>query len=174
MRQIMNRDVDDVLRTLPPEDFDAVEVSGRLRGELPWKSYTALEYPAFDLCAGTPSQSFDLVICEQVLEHVPDLFTAVKNLFALCRPGGLLLVSTPFLLRIHGTPDDFWRFTPNGLKQLLEQGGFDVKWVRSWGNRSCVRRNLRRWLPYQSWRSLRNDSETPMVVWALASRGEPA
>jgi len=113
------------------------------------------------------------VVCEQVHEHVPNLLAAVWKLFALCRPGEFLLVSTPFCVRIHVTPDELLAIDiKNGLRQLLKQGGFHVMWVRSWGNRSCVRRNLRRWLPYRSWRSLRNDTETPMVAWALARRRE--
>lgn len=170
MRQVMNRDVEEVMRSLPPEACETVEVSGHLRADMGWKSYTALAYPAFDLCGPRPSESFDFVICEQVLEHVPDPVAAGRNLHALCRPGGQVLVSTPFLLRIHGSPDDFWRFTPNGLRKLLEQCGFEVRWVRSWGNRSCVRGNLGRWIAYQPWRSLKDNRETPIVVWALAGR----
>lgn len=172
MREAMNRDLDGLFRSLPTKKVDAVEVSGNLRSELAWKSYTSLVYPEFDLCSSSPTHSYDFVICEQVLEHVPDPVRAVENLYALCRPGGTLLVSTPFLVRIHGSPDDFWRFTPNGMRLLLQRGGFDVDWVRSWGNRSCVRRNLGRWLLYQPWRSLKNEPELPMVVWALAHKAE--
>jgi len=171
LRQAMNREVDELFRSLDPPALDAVEVSGKLHGDKPWRSYTRLEYPAFDLCDPPPAlESFDLVICEQVLEHVPDPCAAAATLAALCRPGGRLLVSTPFLLRIHDHPGDYWRFTPDGLRILLEANGMSVAWVHSWGNRAAVRANLNRWKPYRRWRSLDNDERTPIVVWALAEK----
>jgi SAM-dependent methyltransferase len=171
MRQTMNSEAASFFRALPPETHDAVEVSGRLRSELPWRSYTCHQYPEFDICSSTPPPgNYDVVICEQVLEHVPDPALALANLRSLCRPGGKLFVSTPFLVRIHDMPGDYWRFTPDGMRLLLERAGFHVEWVRSWGNRSCVRRNLGRWLPYRRWQSLRNEKECPVMVWALARR----
>lgn len=171
LREVMNRDVAQILEKLGPERLDAVEVSGRLRGGLPWRSYTRLEYPQFDLCTARVEQpSFDVVMCEQVLEHVRDPFAAARTLHDLCRPGGYVLVSTPFLLRIHGHPDDYWRFSPLGLQTLLDGAGLKPLWVRSWGNAAVVKRNLGRWALYRRWRSLRNDPALPIVVWSLARR----
>jgi SAM-dependent methyltransferase len=42
-----------------------------------------------------PSESFDVVVCEQVLEHLPQLETAVKTLERLLKPGGTLFVGVP-------------------------------------------------------------------------------
>ena len=171
LREVMNRDVAQVLQTLDPERLDAVEVSGWLRRDLPWRSYTRLEYPHFDLCTDHVNQrAYDIVICEQVLEHVRDPCTAARTLHDLCRPGGHVLVSTPFLLRLHGHPDDYWRFTPDGLRTLLTNAGLQPLWVRSWGNAPVVKRNLGQWAPYARWRSLRNDPALPIVVWSLARR----
>jgi SAM-dependent methyltransferase len=171
MRETMNREAADFFRSLPPESHDVVEVSGQLRSDLPWRSYATLEYPEFDICGSAPPKgTYDVVICEQVLEHVPDPSLALTNLHSLCRPGGALFVSTPFLVRIHDMPGDYWRFTPDGLRLLVERAGMTVEWVHSWGNRSCVRRNLGRWVPYRQWRSLKNEKECPVMVWALARR----
>lgn len=169
LRETMNRDLDAFFTSLPPSVTDVIEVSGDLRGGLPWMSYQSLCYPEFDICAPVvPAAEADLVICEQVLEHVRDPHLAVRNLAGLVRPGGLVLVSTPFLVRLHDHPEDHWRFTPSGMRLLLEGGGLDVEWVRSWGNRRCVSANLRRWAAYHPWRSLRNENDVPLVVWALA------
>jgi 2-polyprenyl-3-methyl-5-hydroxy-6-metoxy-1,4-benzoquinol methylase len=174
MREVMNRAADDFFSTLPPETHDAVEVSGRLRADLPWRSYARLEYPEFDLSDGSkaPGPAYDVVICEQVLEHVPDPVVAADNLRLLCRGGGRLYVSTPFMVKIHGAPGDYWRFTPDGLRVLLERAGFAVESIESWGNRACVRGNLGRWLPYRRWHSLRNEPDFPLMVWAVARRPE--
>jgi hypothetical protein len=171
-RLIMNRDIHELIEGLPPENFDAIEISGRLRGAYPWRSYTRTEFPEFDLCGPPPShEAHSFVICEQVLEHTVDPWQAARSLYQICRPGGLVLVNTPFLIRIHDAPVDHWRFTPDGLRVLLTGAGFDVIWVRSWGNRSCVRANLRVWARYRRWHSLRNEDRFPLVVWALARRG---
>jgi SAM-dependent methyltransferase len=42
-----------------------------------------------------PSDTFDVVICEQVLEHLPRLETAVRTLERVLRPGGTLFVGVP-------------------------------------------------------------------------------
>jgi SAM-dependent methyltransferase len=169
MRTVMNKDAADYLRALPPEQHEAVEVSGSDRAGLPWKSYVSLQYPEFDLCGDQlPDRAYDVVICEQVLEHVPDLTKAVANLRRLCRPGGRILVSTPFLVKIHGHPDDYWRLTSSGVRVLLEGAGLRIESIKTWGNRQCARRNLRKWAPYRPWHSLKNDPDVPMVVWAVA------
>jgi SAM-dependent methyltransferase len=171
LRAVMNRDVAHLLEQMRPQQIDAVEVSGTLRADLPWRSYTRLEYPDFDLTSTkVEAPRFDLVICEQVLEHVADPITAVRTLASLCRPGGHVLVSTPFLLRIHGHPEDYWRFTPLGLKTLLKAGQLEPLWVRSWGNAAVVKRNLGHWTVRPPWRSVRNNPSMPIVVWALAQR----
>jgi SAM-dependent methyltransferase len=169
-REVMNRDIEAFVESLDPRRLNVVEVSGKIRSAYPWASYTRLEYPKFDLCDPAPTHNgrYDLVICEQVLEHVENPVTAVGNLKALCAPGGMVLVSTPFLIRIHPHPNDFWRFTPDGLKKLLDCQGLRVEWVRSWGNRAAVRGNFRVWAPYRPWQSLRNEPDVPVVVWALA------
>jgi SAM-dependent methyltransferase len=132
-------------------------------------------YPEFDICEPLPEHDrFDVVICEQVLEHVPDPWRAAANLKELCEPGGHVIVSTPFLIRVHELPAfdlrDYWRFTPRGLRTLLEGAGLEVDEVSSWGNRDCVVGNFDRWPAYRWWHSLRNERDLPVQVWAFARR----
>jgi hypothetical protein len=113
-----------------------------------------------------------VVICEQVIEHVVDPVLAAENLRGLCSPGGHVIVSTPFLIRVHELPmygmRDYWRFTPRGLGMLLERAGLTVQTVGSWGNRRCVTGNTDRWPAYRRWHSLRNEPDLPVQVWAFA------
>lgn len=169
-RVVMNRNLGALIDALHPERCSAVEISGDLHRDRPWMSYRSLRFPSFDLCASVPAETFDLVICEQVLEHVVDPWRAVRTLRELCRPGGHVLVSTPFLVRVHKEPSDFWRFTPDGLRVLLESADLEVVALESWGNRACVRGNFRYWAPHRGWRSLRNEPAFPVMVWALARR----
>lgn len=171
-RVVMNRRILAFIESLPPESCAAVEISGELHRQRPWRSYRSLRFPEFDLCSSVPDETFDLVICEQVLEHVADPWRAARTLRDLARPGGHVLVSTPFLVRVHKEPADFWRFIPDGLRVLLESADLDIAALESWGNRACVRANFRYWAPYRRWRSLQNEPAFPIMVWAIGRRGE--
>jgi SAM-dependent methyltransferase len=64
-------------------------------------------------------QSFDYIVCTEVLEHTLQPFNAVNEMWRILRPGGRLFISTPFNFRIHGPLPDCWRFTEHGLRTLL-------------------------------------------------------
>ena len=174
-RVVLNRAVDDHLATLGYAGLDAAEISGDRYAGRPWRAYASLDYPSFDLCAPLEGhRTYDVVICEQVLEHVLDPRAAAANLRGLCAPGGHVVVSTPFLIRVHELPaygmPDLWRFTPRGLRRLLEDAGLEVDSVDAWGNRDCVAGNLDRWAAYRRWHSLRNEPDLAVQVWAFARR----
>jgi SAM-dependent methyltransferase len=63
--------------------------------------------------------SFDVVLCLQVLEHVPDPAAAVRELRRVVRPGGRVLLSTHGIYPFHPNPDDLWRWTHQGLERLF-------------------------------------------------------
>ena len=115
----LNQSIGQHLDSLEPRLRTAAEISGSAHADRPWRRFESLNYPEFDLCAPLSGQGpFDVVICEQVIEHVVDPCGAAENLRALCAPGGHVIVSTPFLVRIHELPlyglRDYWRFTPEG------------------------------------------------------------
>jgi SAM-dependent methyltransferase len=172
-RVVLNRAVGAYIDSLDPPRRSAAEISGDTHASRPWREYTSLMHPEFDICAPvTEPGRFDVVICEQVLEHVEDPFGAAANLRELCAPGGRVIVSTPFLIRLHELPQygmrDYWRFTPRGLRTLLERGGLEVERMGAWGNRDCVIAELDRWSAPRWWHSLRNEPELPVQVWAFA------
>ncbi len=172
-RTVLNENVRRHLRALGPSGLRAAEISGAGQSDLGWRSFTSLDYPEFDLCAPlTVEDRFDVVICEQVIEHVVDPGAAVRNLLELCVPGGQVVVSTPFLIRVHEIwgMQDYWRFTPRGLRTLLERAGLVVDHVDSWGNRRCLNGNLRHWPAQRPWMTLRNEPDMPLQVWAFAHR----
>ena len=67
--------------------------------------------------------SFDVVLCLQVLEHVPDPAAAVRELRRVVRPGGRVLCSTHGVYPYHPNPDDLWRWTHTGLEHLFRDNG---------------------------------------------------
>ena len=174
-RVVLNQAMEARIRSLGPSSLTAAEISGNGREGLGWREFTSLDYPDFDICAPLDGQGpFDVVICEQVLEHVVDPWAAARNLCALARPGGHVFVSTPFLIKVHELPQyamfDYWRFTPRGLRLLLEQSGLEVEEIGSWGNRECLVGNIDRWSAFRRWHSLRNEPDLPLQVWAFARR----
>jgi SAM-dependent methyltransferase len=80
-----------------------------------------------DVQSGLPlvSDSYDLILCSQVLEHVPEPAKAIAEMARVLRPRGILLLSAPFLARLHDEPFDFYRFSRHALTLLLEQHGFE-------------------------------------------------
>jgi len=64
--------------------------------------------------------AFDGVVCRAVLEHLRGPRRACAEMFRVLRPGGIILVTVPFLDPYHGHPDDDQRFTASELRVLLQ------------------------------------------------------
>ena len=71
------------------------------------------------------ASAFDTVVCLEVLEYVWTPALALTEIRRLLKPGGTLVLSTPFFHRVDA-PDDYWRFTEPALRRLLNEAGFDV------------------------------------------------
>jgi rhamnosyltransferase subunit B len=171
-RQVMYAELHRLLEGIGPERLDVLEISGdSWKGAFKFKSYKAAFYPAYDVCQEPRAEKVDLIILDQVLEHVRHPDRAIRNVVASLRNGGYCLVSTPFLVRVHPAPLDLWRWTEAGLRCLLEDCGFAPEKVKTgaWGNRDCAVANFTRWEVYDPARhSLENEPDFPVTVWALA------
>lgn len=64
---------------------------------------------------------FDLVICNNVLEHVPTPQQAVDEIHRCLKPGGKLFLVVPFLFPLHDIPHDYFRFTEYSLAKFFEK-----------------------------------------------------
>jgi ubiquinone/menaquinone biosynthesis C-methylase UbiE len=78
-------------------------------------------------------QSFDGVLCSQVLEHVDRPETVVREMSRILKPGGVGLISVPFFYNLHMEPHDYFRFSPYGIKEVLERNGLAVRQFRGQG-----------------------------------------
>jgi SAM-dependent methyltransferase len=173
-RIVMNEDTKKMVHELDIANIDAIEISGRAWKKTGFRSYTSTRYPEFDI-GGTINldTKYDLILAEQVFEHVRHPAAAIKNIFNLLKPGGRFMLTIPFLLKVHGSPEDFQRWTPDGLRHFLADAGFTDVDVRSWGNRQCVIA----YLDYESLplfnpevHSLKNEPDITMQVWAMARK----
>lgn len=145
----------------------------------PSAKITEVHYPETDIQALPFADStFDVVISDQVLEHVEKPWMAVSESFRVLRPGGLVIHTTCFQKTIHGDWEgwgDYFRFTPEGLKSLCPKGTEFIA-CTGWGNRlACFlnsfnlnwkvkRWGIGRWLAnYNEWRS-------PLATWVIARK----
>lgn len=68
---------------------------------------------------------FDHVLCFNVLEHVFDYRSALKEIRRVLRRDGIFYGYVPFLVRVHEDPHDHWRYTEQTLEKILSDAGFD-------------------------------------------------
>ncbi|MEH2411353.1 class I SAM-dependent methyltransferase [Nostoc sp.] len=120
-------------------------------GNCHWKSYfPSVRYIAMDLGIGDSEcdyskldirgdlrnipledNSIDIIISIQVLEHLPEPWKVIAEFQRVLKPQGLLFISCPESEQQHQIPFDFFRYTPFGIKSLLNSSGFEVVWIKS-------------------------------------------
>jgi SAM-dependent methyltransferase len=82
--------------------------------------------------------SVDVILATETLEHVSDPNLFLEEAARVSRPTGTLILTVPFAARWHYIPHDYWRFTPSGLKVLLENAGFFKVEIYARGNEWTV------------------------------------
>jgi SAM-dependent methyltransferase len=172
-RVVMRRNCYQLLEELPLQELKALEISGNNYNNFCFKEYKTTQYPGYDICESSLPEKFDVIIAEQVFEHLLWPYRAGTNVYQMLKPGGYFLISTPFLLRIHNYPIDCTRWTEMGLKYFLAECGFPLEKIRtfSWGNQACVKANFSEWVRYRRRiHSLSNEPDFPYHIWALAQK----
>lgn len=71
-----------------------------------------------------PNNAVDSIVCTQVLEHLSKPFESVKEFYRVLRPNGCILLTAPQMNELHEEPNDFFRYTKFGLKDMFENIGF--------------------------------------------------
>lgn len=142
---------------------------------------TAADYPAVDMqCMPYAAGSFDVVVSDQVIEHLPLPARAISESHRVLRPGGTAIITSCFLNPLHPSPSDYWRFSPEGLEELFAADGWDVLECGGWGNRLALMlifvRDRFRFLDIPRGKSLRNrlatwnEKKYPIVTWIVARK----
>ncbi len=75
---------------------------------------------------GIDDNTVDAVLSTQVLEHVGDPALYLSESLRVLKPGGQLLLSTHGMMTLHRDPVDYWRWTSDGLRHVVEQAGFEI------------------------------------------------
>jgi ubiquinone/menaquinone biosynthesis C-methylase UbiE len=73
-----------------------------------------------------PDAGFDVVLCTEVLEHVPEPIAVVRELGRIVAPGGRLILTAPLGSGIHQEPYHFYGgYTPYWYLRFLDDAGFE-------------------------------------------------
>jgi SAM-dependent methyltransferase len=112
------------------QQLDVLDVGGRIQPYRPLLEGRLRRYLAVDM-RQTPlvnvvargeqipvaSAQFDLVICTQVLEYIPEPGAVIAEIYRVLKPGGCLLLSVPAVFP-QDSGHECWRFLPASLRQL--------------------------------------------------------
>ena len=115
-------------------DFGAGSGKQRKALQAVAKSYTTLDIdpqPGVDIVGDVlnppiADASYDTVVSNQVMEHVKEPWVMVEHVARILRPGGVCILSAPFMAPFHANPNDFFRFTEQGMQHLCRRAGLEV------------------------------------------------
>jgi len=122
-------------------------------GELRYKKYFShCDYVSQDLCIGdkewyfndidiksniydipVEGESFDYILCAQVLEHLEFPELAFKEFNRILKKNGKLLLTAPLGQGEHQTPHDYFRYTKYGLNSLGKRSGLNLVYIKPAG-----------------------------------------
>ena len=75
-----------------------------------------------------PDESFDAILCSEVLEHVPEPTHALDEFSRLLKPGGILILTAPFASNVHMAPYHYCSgFSKYWYDHHLELRGFEIR-----------------------------------------------
>jgi SAM-dependent methyltransferase len=73
-----------------------------------------------------PGEAFDTILLSSVLEHIREPDRLWREMARVLRPGGKVLLSTPFIYPIHEAPHDYYRHTSHRLELDARRAGLQV------------------------------------------------
>ena len=73
-----------------------------------------------------PDESADTILVTSVLEHLEEPDRALREFHRLLKHDGHLILTAPFIWHVHEEPRDFFRYSPYGLRYLLEKAQLEV------------------------------------------------
>ena len=123
----------------PIYEFGSFQVEGQeaiadLRPLFPGKKYIGCDMRSgkgVDLLLNLhdielPDSMAGTVLVLDTLEHVEFCRRAMSEVYRILKPGGVAIISSVMYFPIHEYPSDYWRFTPEGFRSLLNQFSYSM------------------------------------------------
>lgn len=108
-------------------DVGSYDVNGSLKPLLDKWDYTGIDIeagPNVDIVVepyNFGDKEYDVVVSANCMEHVEDLHKWAQAVIKIMKPGGLLIITTPFWIEEHKYPIDCWRILPDGIRFLFKE-----------------------------------------------------
>lgn len=103
----------------PTESWDTLDFAARDDLELTHRLVSEYSFPVAD-------DSYDVIVSGNVIEHVREVWTWMKEVSRVCRPGGVVITISPITFHHHPAPVDCWRIYPDGMRALCDYAQLDV------------------------------------------------
>lgn len=112
--------------------------------------YTKMDYVCDITNIPVPDESFDVVICSEVLEHVPEPIKVIKEFSRILRRGGRLFLTAPLGCGLHQEPYIFYGgFSPFWYQRFLPEFNFkNIKVLPNHGFFKFYAQESRRFVRY--------------------------
>ncbi len=81
----------------------------------------------FDSKTTLPDDFCDIILSNQVLEHVDSPSGYLQEAYRILKPGGCIILTTHGYWYYHPTPNDYWRWTSAGLRKTVEKEQFSIQ-----------------------------------------------
>lgn len=89
------------------------------------EGYGKIDFVSDILDIPVPDKSYDVILCTEVIEHVPDPVSAIKEFSRILKPGGTLLITAPLMSGLHQEPYHFYGgYTKYWYKKFLTENSF--------------------------------------------------
>ena len=79
---------------------------------------------------------FDSVIASEVIEHIQDDSKALKTIFRILKPSGVLVLTVPAFNFLYSNHDKkighFRRYSKKSLNNIINSAGFSIETIRYW------------------------------------------
>lgn len=179
-RYVMYKDIEKWVKTMGPGEGEGLVLGGgsKLTKLWPAMKWTITNYPEVDaMQLSYPDNKWDVVLSDQMLEHVKKPWVAAEEMCRVLKPGGMLICTTCFMQRWH-PPKVYFTFHTDGLLALFEEKLKKIH-CNGWGNRDA--NDMFNHNPHEKmWRSMRvqgnklledlvneNDFQAPFATWIL-------
>lgn len=118
------------------QDFDSYHGQGDLKGlQMGDWDQSNVDIVSDIVSIPEPDQSFDVILCSEVFEHLPDPIAALKEFERLLVPSGKLILTAPFCSLTHFSPYHFYSgFNKYFYETNLRKYGFEILKIETNGN----------------------------------------